>query len=362
MKILYGVQGTGNGHITRARRMAQTLRQYDIQVDFVFSGKDGDYFNMDVFGVYRTYRGLSFVAENGRIQYWKTLKRNHLKQFWRDVCTLDVSAYDLVISDFEPITAWAAKRQKKYCLGLSHQNAFRFKVPVQGANPIGRAVLNYMAPATDYIGLHWHHFNGNILPPIIKTDLRLKQADSKKILVYLPFLRQAQHQDLFHCFSEYRFVQYHPVTKATVLGNVEYRPLSREAFLDDFADCGGIICSAGFGACSEAIHYGKKLLVLPLQGQMEQLSNAAALHQLGYGRVVDKLNRQQLSSWLQQASPEATRFPDVAGLIVAWLVAGRPISMQQLVHQTWDKVARSPAYLKPQSLKVVVDGRLTASG
>ena len=38
MKLLYGVQGTGNGHIARARIMAAALSQRsDIDVDFVFS-------------------------------------------------------------------------------------------------------------------------------------------------------------------------------------------------------------------------------------------------------------------------------------------------------------------------------------
>ena len=38
MKLLYGVQGTGNGHIARARIMAAALSQCsDIDVDFVFT-------------------------------------------------------------------------------------------------------------------------------------------------------------------------------------------------------------------------------------------------------------------------------------------------------------------------------------
>jgi len=34
MKILYGVQGTGNGHISRARVMSKALKQQNIDVDF----------------------------------------------------------------------------------------------------------------------------------------------------------------------------------------------------------------------------------------------------------------------------------------------------------------------------------------
>lgn len=36
MKILYGVQGTGNGHIARARAMANAFAAQHCQVDFLF--------------------------------------------------------------------------------------------------------------------------------------------------------------------------------------------------------------------------------------------------------------------------------------------------------------------------------------
>ncbi len=39
MKILYGVQGTGNGHIARARAMSKAFESHDVQVDFLFLGE-----------------------------------------------------------------------------------------------------------------------------------------------------------------------------------------------------------------------------------------------------------------------------------------------------------------------------------
>ncbi|HFF2915998.1 TPA: glycosyltransferase family protein, partial [Vibrio cholerae] len=39
MKILYGVQGTGNGHIARSRAMCAALKQQQVDVDYLFSGR-----------------------------------------------------------------------------------------------------------------------------------------------------------------------------------------------------------------------------------------------------------------------------------------------------------------------------------
>lgn len=72
MKILYGVQGTGNGHIARARAMAIAFKQKNVDVDFLFSGREpGKYFSMECFDDYQTRSGLTFVSENGKVSYPK---------------------------------------------------------------------------------------------------------------------------------------------------------------------------------------------------------------------------------------------------------------------------------------------------
>ena len=126
MKILYGVQGTGNGHISRARLMAEAFsRRNDVEVDYLFSGRDADaYFDMDIFAHYQSKRGLSFVTESGAVHHFKTIKSAKLVEFMRDVRKLDLNSYDLVLNDFEPISAWAAKNQNIPSLSISHQAAF----------------------------------------------------------------------------------------------------------------------------------------------------------------------------------------------------------------------------------------------
>ena len=69
MKILYGVQATGNGHITRARSMATELRNAHIDVDYLFSGRlCSKLFNMDTFGNYRCLPGLTFTTHDGKAE------------------------------------------------------------------------------------------------------------------------------------------------------------------------------------------------------------------------------------------------------------------------------------------------------
>ena len=67
MRILYGVQGTGNGHLTRARIMAKALAAAGAEVDWVFSGRPKEkFFDMEAFGDYQVYRGLTFATQSGK--------------------------------------------------------------------------------------------------------------------------------------------------------------------------------------------------------------------------------------------------------------------------------------------------------
>ena len=67
MRVLYGVQATGNGHISRARAMSKALAAYpDIEVTWLFSGRRKEkLFEMERFGAYEHRRGLTFVTEGG---------------------------------------------------------------------------------------------------------------------------------------------------------------------------------------------------------------------------------------------------------------------------------------------------------
>ena len=69
MKIFYGIQGTGNGHITRGRVMAKELQAAGINVTYLFTGRPQDkFFEMEVFNGYQWHEGLTFNTKNGKVR------------------------------------------------------------------------------------------------------------------------------------------------------------------------------------------------------------------------------------------------------------------------------------------------------
>ncbi len=77
----------------------------------------------------------------------------------------------------------------------------------------------------------------------------------------------------------------------------------------------GTTCDAGFELPSKALQLGKKLLLRPLNGQMEQTSNALAIQELGLGSVMRKLDTKTVNRWLKMPSGRLQSYPDVAGSI-----------------------------------------------
>lgn len=321
MRILYGVQGTGNGHLTRARIMAPALKAAGIEVQFLFSGRPREkFFDMAPFGDWWWRCGLTFVSRKGRIDYLRTLARaRDFPRFIRDVQTLDLRGFDLVLNDFEPVSAWAARLQGVPVVGLGHQHAFRHAIPKCRGGWHARLLLRWYAPASPGLGLHWHHFGQPILPPLVEAAADVPVA-TNRILVYLPFESLADIRSLLLHFPRWRFQVYHgQVSVPYEDRNLSFHPFSREGFQRDLAASAGVICNSGFEVISEALQAGKKILSKPLKGQWEQCCNAKALAELGWGTVMMRLDRDTLAAWLESDKAVRVRYPDVAAAIVAWL-------------------------------------------
>jgi uncharacterized protein (TIGR00661 family) len=336
MRVLYGVQATGNGHISRARALGKYLKAQGISVDFVFSGRPADQlFDMQQFGDYRVKTGLSFVTEQGHINYLKTALRAKPLELWRDIRELDCSPYDLVLTDFEPITAWAARRQKKPSVAFGHQYAFLHDIPRIDDTALSRGIFKWFAPGQQQIGLHWHHFSQPLLPPIVDVEPAENTADADKVLVYLPFEDQQQVMSWLQPLTQYQFFVYGPGLRQSQQGHIHCSAPCVDAFKRDLIQSSAVISNAGFELVSEALQLQKRILVKALQGQMEQQSNALALTLLQLGHSSTTLSSNIISQWL--ASPQQTnkvQYPNVAKALAVWIQGGAcPVRLKQL--QLW---------------------------
>ncbi|WP_394192868.1 MJ1255/VC2487 family glycosyltransferase [Pseudoalteromonas atlantica] len=341
MRILYGIQGTGNGHITRARVMAKAFSEMGVDVDYVFSGRaEQNYFDMEEFSDYRRFHGLSFSTQNGKINSYETVKNAKLCKLVHDIKQLDVSGYDFVFNDFEPVSAWAAKRQGVPVIGMSHQAAFLSpKVPMTGNALLHRSLIRYYAPANIHLGVHWQPFADNIIPPFIASHWHDNPVSiDNKVLVYLPFEELASVIDYLKDFPDKEFYCYHPDAENSSQGHIHLRKPSRSGFLNDLANTSGVIANAGFELSSEALKLGKKLLLKPLAGQFEQDANAHTLLTMNAAHVMRYLNPCALDEWIVSKAHKQINFPSDPEPLVNWLVDKQWGNTEKLHQSLWKSV------------------------
>ncbi|MDT0582192.1 MJ1255/VC2487 family glycosyltransferase [Brumicola blandensis] len=343
MKILYGIQGTGNGHIARARLMAEAFnKRSEVHVDYLFTGRDKDaYFDMQVFNEYSTRTGLSFVTENGALHRFKTLKQAKLFEFMRDVNKLDLSGYDLVLNDFEPVSAWAAKKQKVPSLSISHQAAFNYSVPTEAEGVVDKIITKHFAPTDFALGVHWYHFNQAIIPPFVPAELACS-ADIEAqpfVLVYLPFETTMSIQQALAPLSETTFYCYHPEVKTPYIDkNVHWFPPSKDGFHHALMSCSRVIANGGFELATECLSLGKALLMKPLNGQFEQFSNAFTLRQLGLSDTLFALDTDNIEEWLTENRASKIKFPSNINRFIDWILAGNWSDTQGICQELWQEV------------------------
>ncbi|WP_163134685.1 MJ1255/VC2487 family glycosyltransferase [Agarivorans sp. Alg241-V36] len=338
MRILYGVQGTGNGHITRARLLCSALKKQGIDVDVLMSGRVGQAPKVEEFGEYKSLKGISFHHQGGKVDKWATFKDLSLKQFRKDIAELDLSGYDLLINDFEPVSAWAAKKQGLTSISISHQAAFLHDIPTKEMGLWNRLLVRNFAPCEHNLGVHWCDFKQTIVPPLVEKLDEL--SNNGKILVYLPFESLEQIRPLLTRFTGHQFVCFHPeIKQAAIDENLELQPIHRENFLEILRSCAGVFCNAGFELPSEAMAAGKKLLVKPLFGQFEQVTNAYTLQSLGLAHIAESLEPYILDSWLQLDQSEPVYYPDVAELLAGHIRNNTWQDLDAMARSMWQQVS-----------------------
>lgn len=327
LRILYGINGTGNGHRSRAIELVPELRRH-AEVDVLVSG--ARYSLQLPFDVKYRFRGLTFVYRDGGVAPLATAAEANPVQLLRDIQGLDLDGYDAVVTDFESVSAWSAKLRGMPCLHVSHQASFRC-AHVPRPDPVQtmpEAFLKGLIPGDSWIGLHYRRYSRQIHPPIVRASVRdASPTRGANIVTYLPSIPIEEQVDFFsRQRGQYVLFGVGLAHGERAAPGIRIEPASDRTFARALASCRGVIAHAGFELPSEALLLGKPLFAIPIARQYEQQCNAAALSALGVPTAGNwEAAKRMLPSWLQApvevpgAIPEVTEPSDLATQIAHWV-------------------------------------------
>ena len=301
MRIVFGVQSTGRGHLSRLLGLKPLFDRDGHELLVIISGYDDppDYFVEALHGVRcERFQGLSMIEDGaGGVS-----KRETMKAFARRLPALFESfhrahgmitefAPDLIVSDFEPITGSPFVAPGTFKVGIGNEAILSHAAAVRPPKAhLDRFNVNvvrklFTGGVDVLLGCHFYPLDGSCLPPILRPEVLSATVENRGQLV------------VYHAYRGllapvHDYAKRHPEREIIVYGDTPPRQESAEnvyyepdpgRFVEDLAACDAYVGTAGFQSICEAFYLGKKIVVQPIAGQYEQQWNAAQLemHEIG---------------------------------------------------------------------------------
>lgn len=345
-RILYGVNGEGFGHSTRSIEIINFLVKQGHQVKVVSFGR-GEENLREHFSVEKIF-GLRFVYQENEVRYLKTIFKNLMNtpeavrslSILKDLC--ETFQPQLVISDFEPLTAAIAHLRKLPLLSIDNEHVLtktKYDSPegYHNERQVALLITRLMVwRAKAYIALSFFACQPTagkvyVLPPVIRQAvLNLRPEPQDYVIVYL----NNEFEGLIETLRrvDCRFVVYgfdcHKQSD-----NLLFKKFNQHEFLSDLSGAKAVIGTAGFSLISESLYLGKPYFALPAGKQFEQALNAYHVKKLGYGECHDEITPVLVGDFLH-------RLPDYNNALRGGIASGNEAVFDKL-EQLIRRYARS---------------------
>jgi len=318
-RIVYAASGEGYGHAVRVHSVGACLLARGHDVRF-FSCHKTQVYLRPLFGdrVHEVF-GLSLTYREGTAKPVSTVFHN-LRRAWADLGStlgrllrlLRSFKPDLVITDFEPFTAMWARRFGIPYISLDNQHLLTH---CHVDRPAGflRDVINayltirfyncgaqrYLIPTFIRAAIRFHP--ATLLDPILRPTVYNKSIGRGDFLLAYKGA-EGENEAMRRVLEAYRRkpIRAYGFEVSGRRGGVTYKATTTEGFLDDLAECAGVIMSAGHSLASECLHLEKPMLLVPITRQFEQTVNAHYLEKMGAGRRVDRLSISAIDEFIDQ--------------------------------------------------------------
>jgi len=356
MKFLFIVQGEGRGHMTQAISMFEILESKGHNVSAVCIGKSErreipKFVKDSITTNIQLFDSPNFITDkkNKGIKLGRTIIYN-LTNFFRFSKSLQkihelVQEHkpDVILNFYDVLGGLynAIYRPQAHFWVIGHQYLiehpqFKFpegkliqkclfflntKITALGAR---KKLALSSIPLEDFPGRKLY-----ILPPLLRKKVKqLKPTPGDFYLTYM--VNPGYGNEVMEFARQYQYIKIEAFwdkkgapKEMTPLPNLTFHQVDDQLFLQKMAACKGLLSTAGFESICEAMYLNKPVMVIPVQGQYEQICNAIETENSGAGIQAlhfdfklfeDILNERDFDTSFSK--PWTDRFPAIFEIII----------------------------------------------
>ncbi len=332
-KIFMSMSGEGRGHATRIRSVVERIR--DRHQITLFAPGDAYQFLAESYGRSDQVRlvqipGMKFHYVKKRLHLFKTIFEGLRFRFFVlngliDQLEREIREHkpDVILTDFEPGLPRAAKRCGLPFLSLTHQHfllAYDLSI-------LPRKLQLFAGVMQIAVRLHYTEqeismissfFKAELKPewreraislgPMIRPEVRNRETSQGNYL--LSYLRRHTPKRVIEELSRSPIpVKVYGLGKRPDHGNLTFHPIDSLRFVDDMANCLGVVSAAGNQLLGECMYLGKPVLAIPETWHHEQLINAHFLREMKCGDFVtlERFSQSDLQNFLDHLQEYRTQ-------------------------------------------------------
>lgn len=273
MRIAIAINGEGKGHVTRMSALSQRLSKAHelffwapetVAPMLTHAFPDAKVLPLPL---------LKIVMNREKIDLLKTGLGNFETLFQSTAAVRQLSdqlrllKIEGVLSDFEPYSTKAARSVGIPVLQLNHPGIVLRSQDLMPDALLSKIIAGSMMGSYDAC-LISSFYQGDI-GPILRKDVREAQPENGDHIVV--YVKDSMRSEVITA------LQRKTSRELRIFPNKKYD------FIESLASCAGVVASSGHQLSSEALHLGKAIFSIPMEGQFEQRLNALMIERSGRG-------------------------------------------------------------------------------
>lgn len=320
MKILIGICGIGNGHLSRQTNVINLLMNSQHEIVIATTKNNINYFEnkfpkfkvleISIPWIACNSKGIDFDASMRKYQEKNIDQFFEFLNFSKKVEEIFLSPPDLVITDYEPNVAQYSYAVDIPLICMEQQSKFLYldEIKISGYSILEeKKRINYFFPKyaykviSSFFPIIIKEKNVKVVTPIISPLNEIKQKKNHILVYFSPYENSDKYIKIVKALkniSNYDIIIYTKEKFNIDANNIKFKSYSSE-FKNDLENAYCLISTAGHQLLSESISIEIPIYLIPLS-TYEQNYNAKMIEKYYLGKIADNITSKEINQFIKK--------------------------------------------------------------